>query len=103
MTNTRRRTSPPTSKRPGQVQFGTRWVDRDPEVAFCQWAIIDSRWPVAKLARESGLGEGTIRNIRDGASVRPQNMTISMILRVLRIERQWWRDGTRLSPPGGQQ
>ena len=77
---------------------GKKWVDRDPDVAFAQHAIIESGLPNTVIAHRSGCAVSTVANIRDGATKRPLNSTITAVcVKALGYEREWTRDGAKVS------
>ena len=73
---------------------GYRWREADPVLEFLRNDITDSGWSVSLLAERAGVSQSTIRNILNGKTRYPQNLTVEALLHAL-----GWGRPIRRAPP----
>lgn len=76
------------------IKFGDRGADTDPELEVVVGKILDSGMSIEQIARECEkighpISTSTITNWIYGGTKRPQNFTMTHVMRALGYEKQW--------------
>lgn len=74
---------------------GYRFVDRDPVMQQVTEAITSCGRSLAWVSARSGVSVGTLQNWMNGSTRRPQNLTVTFVMRALGFEHKFVNIATK--------